>query len=210
MKNLNDKTQFGLQNPTSAGTAPPTAVAATTSTSAPASTATPTAATATSAKAAFEELQLSGFIKNLLQSNITMLMGTVRPVFVSEGTLAWPEAEEPRKLTRIGTLNDVFPLLKPAVKLSEQDVEDTLRQMLPDELQQYEQQLRVTLDRPKRKPPSYYIVSQRAAVVTYRRSRSLLNLLVPAGATILDQKVHFVGFAPAWTLFESTLAAHHA
>lgn len=146
-------------------------------------------------------LELSGYVKNLLGVDIVMMVGGVRSTLKSGGGIKWRGSGKPEKLTTVGRLNGFFALCEPAVKIGEAEAERILEKMPSRQYRRYERHLSTGL-RDKDEPMVYHIVSRKAAIVARDRCRDLRDLLVPVGGFHSDKKVFYVGFAPAWMLFE--------
>lgn len=147
-------------------------------------------------------LQLNGFVKNLTDTDIAVLMTQGYLTFEAKGKLSWNRADKPEKLTRVGTLNDVFMLMDPAVKVDEMEAVRTVETMSADYRAQLEQTLRLEVRRGKEQKPYYYIVPLEVAMAARVLSQDLAYMLVPTFETRLDEQKVYVGFVPAQLLFE--------
>lgn len=147
------------------------------------------------------KLELSGNIKNLLGVDIVMMAGGVHSILVAGGGIKWRGSGKPEKLTTIGQLNGFFTLCETAGKISEAEAERVIERMPVRQYRRYEKCL-CTGPRSKGKPMVYHVVSRKAAIVARDRCRDLRDLLVPVGGFHSDKKVFYVGFVPAWMLFE--------
>lgn len=146
-------------------------------------------------------LQLSGNVKSLLRRDIVVSVGEVRSTLVSGGGITWRGSGKPVKLTTVGRLNGFFMLCEPATKITEEQAAAVLENMPVRQYRRYERNL-ATGPRDKDQPMVYYVVSRNAAIVARDRYRDLRDLLVPVGGFHLDKQAMYVGFAPAWLLFE--------
>lgn len=148
------------------------------------------------------ELEFSGFIKNLLNTDIAMLAPNVCPKFETSGTLEWHGADKPVKLTKVGTLNSLFTLMEPKAKISEEDAMRAYEEMSQEQRTMTERTLRREAQQRKGQTPYYYIVSKDAAIVARVSCRNLEYMLVPTFETRFEKQAVHVGFIPARLLFE--------
>lgn len=147
-------------------------------------------------------LQLNGFVKNLTNTNIAVLMAQGYSTFEAAGQLEWRDADRPVKLMRVGALNGVFMLMDPEVKISQEEAASAVEAMEADYRANLEQTLRLEIRQRKGQTPYYYIVPLEVAMAARVLSRDSAYMLVPTFETRLEeQKVH-VGFIPAQLLFE--------
>ena len=146
-------------------------------------------------------LELGGNIKNLLGVDIMMIAGGVRSTLELGGGIKWRGSGKPEKLTTVGHLNGFFSLCEVESKISEAEAELVLEKMPARQYRRYERCLS-TGPRDKDEPMVYYVVSRKAAIVARDRCRDLRDLLVPVGGFHSDKQAIYVGFVPAWMLFE--------
>ncbi len=147
-------------------------------------------------------LELSGTIKNLLDTDIAMLAGRMYSTFEANGNVSWHGADKPVKMLKVGALNGLFMLMEPTAKISEQEMAEAYEAMSVNERNRLERTLRLET-RPKKDCPSRYcIVSKTAAIVARMSCRNLEYMLVPVFKTRLDEQEVHVGFIPARLLFE--------
>lgn len=148
-------------------------------------------------------LALSGYIKNLLETDIMLPAGGQRSTFGSEGKLPWhDEAEATIATTEIGRLNDIFRLLEPAMKVSAEEIQVVVKRMSEQDYSAYAQQLREAVPKSKKRVTTYYLVSWLAAIVAYEKGQNLGNLLVPVGGESVEGGICYAGLVPAWMMFE--------
>jgi len=153
------------------------------------------------------ELQLSGNVMNLLATDIVMMAGGVNSTLESGGGITWGGSGKPCRLTQIGKLNSFFTLCEPGEKIDPKEAERVLNRMPGYRRKRYDAEL-ARARTGKGRPTTYYLVSRAAAVVAYASGRSIRNLLVPVGGTRAVRgtgkklPAQYVGFVPAWLMFE--------
>lgn len=152
-------------------------------------------------------LQLSGYVTNLLDTDIVVMTGNVNSTLVSGGGIRWRGSGKLTKPVPVGRLNGFFPLFKAIPAMSAEEAERRLDRMPLYRFKYYEAALEETLPRKGRE--NYYVVSREAALVAYGSyGRSLSNLLIPVGGTRMVRGTgkktlaQYVGLMPAWLMFE--------
>lgn len=156
-----------------------------------------------------EMLQLSGYVKNLLDTDIVVMTGNVNSTLVSGGGITWRGSGRLTKLVLAGKLNSFFPLFKVIPPMGAEEAERWLNRMPLYRLKHYEMALKGTL--PRKGQENYYVVSREAVLVAYGSyGRSLNNLLIPVGGTRVVRGTgkktlaQYIGLMPAWLMFEET------